>query len=119
MKKNPKTVRFFFDDHVYRCRIFVCAGGDKLLFERFLDKKLGCNKSIVNAQEACAFLYSDSSDCGVWFRDIPGCGTVAHEALHLTSHILKKAGIVFSEDSEEAFAYHTGWVCSKIVEKVW
>jgi hypothetical protein len=39
---------------------------------------------------------------------------ISHESLHMTSMVLRNKGIEHNEDTEEAYAYMTGYLSSKI-----
>lgn len=43
-------------------------------------------------------------------------GIIAHEAYHIVNYIMKYAGVVYSEDSEEAFAYLLTALVNEITE---
>lgn len=43
-------------------------------------------------------------------------GTIAHECLHATFRILKKKGIIYTDESEEAFAYLLDFLVTKTTE---
>lgn len=36
--------------------------------------------------------------------------TLAHEALHLTGHVLRTAGVAHTLETEEAYTYYMGWI---------
>lgn len=56
----------------------------------------------------------------IWFPNAKPLGwIVAHECFHVTSFILREAGLVLSNKSEEAFAYYLGWLVKMIGRKVW
>lgn len=42
--------------------------------------------------------------------------TLAHETLHATAFIMRKAGVPFSTDTEEAYAYLIGYITLQIEE---
>ena len=46
-------------------------------------------------------------------QDIPH-GLISHEALHITSYILKRVGIDFSFETEEAYAYLLHYIVDNI-----
>lgn len=43
-------------------------------------------------------------------------GIIAHEAYHIVNYVMKYAGVVYSEDSEEAFAYLLTALVNEITE---
>lgn len=117
--KKPAIVRFHFDDPIYECRIFVCVGGSVDDCDARLDKMWGIERKVVNSLAGRCFLPSTCKDCAVWFPSVPGGGIVAHEAFHLTTHILTRSGLKFVPESEEAWAYHLAWIVRQIAKKVW
>ena len=46
-------------------------------------------------------------------------GLVAHESLHLTHYILRRAGIELTKESEEAFTYLQEDIIKKILNKIY
>lgn len=40
--------------------------------------------------------------------------TVSHECFHVVSHVLRKAGVILTEESEEVYAYYLGWLMDKV-----
>jgi hypothetical protein len=45
-------------------------------------------------------------------------GLISHEALHITSYILKRVGIDFSFETEEAYAYFLHYIIDNIYSKI-
>ena len=119
MARKRPPIRFHFDDPIYECRIFVSIGEPVDQWERRLDKILCSDKTIASTLYGRAFLPTETKDCAVWFRETPGGGTAVHEAFHLTCHILTRSGLTLSSSSEEAWAYHLGWVVRQIAKKAW
>jgi hypothetical protein len=51
----------------------------------------------------------------VWLNDACGYGTIAHEAVHVTRHILHNVqGIPLTDETEEVYARMVGSIVSKI-----
>lgn len=119
MKKRKLPIRFYFDDTLYSARIFVVIGGTWEEISTRWVKEFNAEGTTKNVINGGAYLPNNSKDCGVWFKEIPTGSICAHEALHLTTHILIKSGLRFSEDSEEAWAYHMQWIVREIGNKVW
>lgn len=46
-------------------------------------------------------------------------GTLAHEVFHIVTLIMNWVGIKYSSDSEEAYAYLTGYIMTYIIRKMW
>lgn len=53
----------------------------------------------------------------IWIDELAP-SLLAHEIFHLTGDILFTRGIVYSRESEEAFAYLNGWLFDKILKKL-
>jgi len=47
-----------------------------------------------------------------------GWGTLSHELLHVTNGIMKKVGIPFSQDTEEAYTYLLGFLTRKVMNNI-
>jgi len=45
-------------------------------------------------------------------------GLISHEALHITSYILKRVGIDFSFKTEEAYAYFLNYIVDNIYSTI-
>lgn len=52
----------------------------------------------------------------LWLPDASHRGAMAHEIFHAVCFVMRKAGIGFSDESEEAFAYLTGYLTDKVNE---
>lgn len=50
----------------------------------------------------------------VWVPPDVHVSTAVHELLHMTAWVLTRAGIEFSDTSEEAFAYYIGWLTHEV-----
>ena len=44
---------------------------------------------------------------------------IVHECLHLTHYILRRAGVILSKESEEAFTYLQGYLVRQILDKMY
>lgn len=42
--------------------------------------------------------------------------SLAHECLHHTGHVLRRAGMPLTDESEEAYCYYFGWVFRNCLE---
>jgi len=59
--------------------------------------------------------YDDNRACMIWLSDKASLGTVAHEALHATVHIMNKVGISLTNESEEVYTYHQQFLINQIM----
>lgn len=71
--------------------------------------------SIVESDEA-AFLYQDSGNIAIYFRDLHNIGMVTHEAFHATCYIMRYVGVKFTKSSEEAYAYTLQYIVENIYD---
>jgi hypothetical protein len=113
----PKTKRgrtTVIDIEVYSVSVVVTTLQDKALLKTL--RRLGCD---ITDEEATAFSLQDchagltaqlsSGVVVIRLRDEPDTpfmvGKLAHEAFHATTFILRRAGVRFCSQSDEAFAY--------------
>lgn len=59
---------------------------------------------------------ADSRLVCIWLDPEADGVTVAHEALHAVSRVLRDRGLTLGEKSEEAFAYYHSWVMRQALE---
>lgn len=115
--------RFKIKDEVYNTVIYISLGGELKSFEKYLMKQTKCKMNIepgTTDQDLFeALTYYNGRMIGIWFKHVkPHVSTVAHESLHATYHILNSCGMKLNTESEEAFAYHLGWLVENIVKEL-
>jgi hypothetical protein len=113
----PKTKRgrtTVIDIEVYSVSVVVTTLQDKALLKTL--RRLGCD---ITDEEATAFSLQDchagltaqlsSGVVVIRLRDEPDTpfmvGKLAHECFHAATFILRRAGVRFCSQSDEAFAY--------------
>lgn len=86
-------------------------------------QQAGFGKSIIQGQEpnnwaALAWEADRGKDYAVFclFRPDADADTVAHEAMHATNFIMKRAGIRPDPDNDEPQAHLIGWIVGQIVQ---
>lgn len=62
-------------------------------------------------------MYGKGGGVLVMFGSDPRVGTIAHEAVHAISYMLKNIGIPFRASTEEAYSYAIGYLVDQIIEK--
>lgn len=62
-------------------------------------------------------LYGKGGGVLVMVGSNPRVGTIAHEALHAVSFMLKSLGVEFNRHTEEAYAYAVGYFIDQVVAK--
>lgn len=117
-RKVKLPTSFRFGDPLYLCTIMVIVGEEQTAAEKKLSKFLEIDCSSDRKRYAATY-HGNSKDVGMYFSVLPGGGTVAHEALHATWHILERSGVVIGRDSEEAVAYHMDWLMRQIGRRIW
>lgn len=102
-------------DPMYGSHIVVCIGEhDELL--KFLRRLGDDDPSWVGPSTAGKTLCYDCGPNVIWFPsgfspwEIESLGTLVHETSHLARNILTNRGLVYGNDSEEAFAYFQQWL---------
>lgn len=117
-----------FVDPLYRANITYLIGGTVPELLKYLKKKHKNFKSYSwgnefewgeDADSTDGYQFHVNAPLGVgevfyvWV-DRPSPFLLFHETYHLVGDILYNRGIVYSEDSEEAFAYLGGWIFEEI-----
>jgi hypothetical protein len=120
-KKPARPRRFQFYIGTWRCDVAVQLGGTPESANRHFGKLFGVEfDSISEHIDGRMLGLSDNKNVGLWFRDeVPELGTLAHEALHATCHILRLSGVPLTIESEEAYTYLQGYIIRKIAWKGW
>lgn len=115
---------------VYSYNVYVVLNPDKDI----LDKRFKLDGSTITDESSSsdtrvAYTVCNATDleddryCFVvvlngWADDLDLINTCAHEANHVTMNLLSEVGITYSDDSEEAFAYLTGYIAECIYKTV-
>jgi hypothetical protein len=118
--KKPRTWRI--DNPVYRYAMFLRVDGDLDRARRWAEKQLGTQLSKASRDSTYGriFLPDDSADHAIVFRDRPGGGVAAHEALHAVCHVMNQRGMEpMTPANDEAYCYLLQWTVAEIGKRVW
>lgn len=84
----------------------------------YLEKKWGIN--FEHHWDKAGFAYGEDSDYFIVLPDTKRTWDVstilAHEGLHITSRVLRRKGLVLSDESEEAFTYYLTWILQALTD---
>lgn len=136
-KKNPKQV-FLLNLEPYKQNCLVVVNGEFVDAYNALKKykpnhnvkavldEIENNREsyfLINRKPGSAFLYNKLPSGYImmlYHEDswIDTVDSVVHESLHLTAHVLRKAGLSLCEDSEEAYTYLHGYIVTEILRKI-
>jgi hypothetical protein len=116
---------FIIDCQVYPFQILVYFGQDKKPLFKELSKRLP--KSIVDTLKTFEFKVGKSvmfptGQTLLWLNEKPnsisGLATLNHEIFHCACFILERVGIVYSESSDEAYAYLIEYLTKQIYNEL-
>ena len=105
-------------DPLFDRTIMLLVGGTPADVRAFLEMRHGRDYSLANKDNECDDDKDDYNDGAefhingpdnletyyVWVKD-PTPGLLHHEVFHLAHDVLHVAGVTFTDESEEAFAY--------------
>lgn len=115
MAKRAFTIR----EPIYSADIWVSAGWPWKEAEKRINKLLNANNTEETESLARTLFIPGFMGCCIWFQKCrPTPCIIAHESFHATTHILKSAGVKFSANSEEAFAYLIAYLVREIHRKL-
>lgn len=121
-KRDAKRITAFkLENEVWQYALFVRVGGTREQALRWFERKLcGAPETEKSGPYATTFYRNDERSHLIWFEEVPGGGTAAHEALHSVKHVLAHVGLgPLSDDTEEAYAYLLQWTVSEIGRRLW
>src|SRR2546425_433875 len=107
------------NDPIYGGAFMLQIGGslNKLLAK--YSKALNIEKWVVeeNSRRRGHFAGLDTHKGGcIWFKDLKNYGTIAHEALHATYHVMLHMDIKLDDNSEEIYTYYLEWLINQILK---
>lgn len=119
-----KSLNFIVENEVYPFDVMFSFGEtDEQLKKRLT--KFNVNTSNLFEHKLRLGLCSQFKESGqvlVRLRDYPTTpkhfGTLAHEISHATNYVMSYIGNKPSDDSEESYAYFTGFLTQKVHEKL-
>ncbi len=112
---------------IYNTDLLVCFGdvqGVKEALQEYIgdEKAEETMRNFGKVRESTLARTCMAANGGVllWMPSIPDntkdYATLAHEALHAAAYTMRKAGVPFSTDTEEAYAYLIGYITLQIEE---
>ena len=116
---------FIIDCQVYPFQILVYFGQDKKPLYKELKKRLP--KSAIDTLKTFDFKVGKSvmfpnGQTLLWLNEKPnsvsGLATLNHEIFHCACFILERVGIVYSESSDEAYAYLIEYLTKQIYNEL-
>lgn len=120
-------MKFILYSDLYLCDIYVFFGkpdGGKLHSLLKPLEKYGYNRKEYedNMAGKAGMVSYFGANVVLWAEEIPKTpktlSVLVHEIFHVAVAICRRAGMDFSDDSEEAYAYLAGWIARKIFQKL-
>lgn len=106
-------------DSVFQRNIYVVVGAAEDVAP-FLHSKFSDSEDDVSNDNDGEFLVYESGQYVIWLEKFDesthSYNILSHEVTHAVWTILTSVGLVFSEDSEEAFAFYAGSLTEQIVK---
>lgn len=119
-----KSLNFIVTNEVYPFDVMFSFGEtDKQLKKKLskFDVKIG-NLFQHELRLGLTSQFKDNGQVLVRLRHYPKTpkhfGTLGHEISHATNYVMSYIGNKLSEDSEESYAYFTGFLTQKVFEKL-
>lgn len=123
--KKKQLIRFVLDCDLYGAHIYVSAGGSAKEAVRWWHKKIGFKGELGvtdDHEKRVGTVFSEDANMGclIWlWSPMIGVGTLSHECLHATCHILENTGMRCVKENEEAYAYLLAWITREVSLKIW
>ena len=118
MRKPKKLSEVFVDNiyiDLYHTWLNIYYGEDVYNCLYFADKSIDVIEEHWVNTDAVFWVHQKNN---MWFiafnKNKISNGTIAHECLHATFRILQRKGIMYSEETEEAYAYMIDFLVSKV-----
>lgn len=123
--KKIKYKIFLIKRETFDFDVLVCLGTERKDIINFANKRF---KSAFTSDDleklemrGCGLTVQLYSKAFVlWLKKFPTTlkdfGYLTHEIFHTSDLMLRQAGMVLSDDSDEAWAYQIGWLTKKIYE---
>lgn len=117
--QKKEFITFRMGVPIYNSDVVFCIGGREE-FEKWFFKKYKLYPPELSSRTVAQFIYeSENYPSVIHIKDfnwyVLEQADVAHELYHLVSFILIRAGVIHTQDSDEAFAY----LYSYMLEKTW
>ena len=113
-------------DNIYHATIFVIPEYDDKKLIRYFRKTFGHDYKPDNTIDGMHYALTNG-ETGVvahylifkaFTNSSDGISLLFHEIYHLVCSIMREVGMVYSEDSEEAFSYYIQCLTKKILERL-
>ena len=119
--RKPKSVSEVYADNVhielYHTWLNIYMGNDVYNCLYFADKSIDAVESDWINTDAVFWVHQKNN---IWFiafnKNKISHGTIAHECFHATVRVLQRKGIMYSEETEEAYAYMLDFLVGKVTE---
>ena len=116
---KPSKKPWSWYDPIYRTDflLFSCTFEDMQAWTR-----RALDVDLARSQKAWGSTYwiHDRSVMVIWLNSAESApvaawnGLIAHEAMHATNNVLLNAGLQHTNESDEAYAYYTGWLVEEM-----
>lgn len=110
-----RITRFY--NETWRFTVNVAVGGSHEMAVRWAERKLGDVVGGIRSSYVYGRTWTDrdTGDAAIWFREEPGTGTAAHEALHVIANALFIRGVgPMTPDNDEPYCYTHQWLVTQI-----
>lgn len=120
----PRSVRLkaaSWHDDLYRNGLHLLVGPAEKA-QQWIARHLGA-RDLEDNWEVGALTFYQEPDIGIWFprfrpSSAEDLSILAHECFHVTNYTLRPAGLRLTDASQEAYAYHLGWVYREYLERL-
>ena len=126
MAKSSKKIPWIalLEDPIYLRTIHLVVG-DAGLSRKLIAKKTGADEddltSVVASHYGSVVTFKHGKYV-IWLRnfkfDAVSIDTLVHEMTHLTFSVMQYVGMTLSDESEEAFAYYSGYITNQIIKLI-
>lgn len=109
------------DDPIFAASFMVQKGGNhQKLLDKYCQALMTDRVLIERSERRCGhfFAYDWHKGGCIWISNKCSFGTVTHECLHATYHVMRHMDIELNETSEEVFAYYQMWLVNQIMTKL-
>jgi hypothetical protein len=119
--KKPKVISNVHVDNIhidlYHTWLNIYIGDSVYNCIYFADKSIDMIECDWVNTDAVFWVHQKNN---IWFmvfnKNKINHGTIAHECFHATARILQRKGIMYSEETEEAYAYLLDFLVTKTIE---
>jgi hypothetical protein len=119
---KPKIRRVWFTDTIFAGKFCVQRGGKCTDALKYFEKKMKEKYEFAKPSDNCGGYFLKAADCKavfIWLQWGAGTGAITHEVCHATLALLNECGIQHTVETDEVFAYYTGFLAKFIVKALW